>query len=91
MLLAFPMRITAAKIVPPGVEGTMMAFSITMVSMNLSIVRNMLGALLNHTFIHVTHDNIETEYYKLTLVKLVLAFVPFAFIFRLLPKNKDVK
>ena len=88
--MMFTSRIITAKIVPAGIEGTLMSLSGTLVQLGYMTIRNLLGVLINNTFVHITRDSI-TNYYVLVFIKLFGAFIPLTFMMKFLPTNKEVQ
>jgi len=57
--IMMPSRILLAKLTPPGVESSQMAFSATILMFNLFLVRNLVGVFINREFIGVEKENID--------------------------------
>lgn len=78
-----------AKIIPKGIEGTLMAFSTTIVALNQFTIRSILGVIINNNFVNVTTSNLN-DYYVLTLIALFGSFIPFIYMNFLVPKRKEI-
>lgn len=83
-------RIICARLIPPGVEGTMMAFSTTIIGIDMFAIRLVMGLILNQLFVGMNKDNMEEKYRYLTMFKFVGACLPILFIYRLVPTNAEV-
>ena len=90
MMTIIPSFIIMAKIIPPGVEGSMVALTATIINLNQFLIRGSFGALLNDLFVGVTTQHLE-KYPSLAWIYLFGKFFPFFFIFSLIPKNEDVQ
>lgn len=62
MLTLLPSDIIVAKLTPPGIESSMMVLSKTVIIFNQFVLRNIIGALINSTFIGITTSNINEIY-----------------------------
>ena len=90
MMTIIPSFIIMAKIIPPGVEGSMVALTATIINLNQFLIRGSFGALLNDLFVGVTTAHLE-KYPTLAWIYLFGKFFPFFFIFALIPKNEEVQ
>ena len=83
--------VIVSKLVPPGIESTMYSLSVTFIVLNLFVLRAIMGILINHYFVKVTKENIglssgeDDRYIWLKLIAILTPFIPFLFMFRLLP------
>ena len=59
MLTIIPSFIIMAKIIPPGVEGTMSALTATIINLSNFLIRIAFGVFLNDRFVGVTNENME--------------------------------
>lgn len=57
-LTMLPSFIITAQLVTPGVEGTMLSLSTTLVKLNQFTIREMVGVFINDMFVHVTRKNL---------------------------------
>jgi hypothetical protein len=85
-LTIMPSYIIMAKIIPKGIEGTLMAFSTTIVALNQFTIRAILGVIINNSFVNVTTNNLN-DYYILTIIALCGSFIPFTYILCMVPKR----
>jgi hypothetical protein len=90
MMTIIPSFIIMAKIIPPGVEGSMTAVTATIINLNQFLIRGSFGALINDLFVGVTSDHLE-KYPILSWIFLAGKFFPFFFIYKLIPKNEEVQ
>jgi hypothetical protein len=79
-----------ARITPPGIEGTMMAFSTTLIQLNQFTIRNLLGVFINSKFVQVSSDNMD-NYWVLTTIKFIGSLIPLTFMLKILPTNEQIK
>lgn len=80
----------AARLVPPGVDATMMAFSTTLLQLDMFTIRNLLGVFINKKFVGVTYDNLKDKYIYLTMFKTFGACLPLLYIYLLIPTNDQI-
>lgn len=85
-LTIMPSYIIMAKIIPKGIEGTLMAFSSTIVALNQFTIRAILGVIINDSFVNVTTSNLN-DYYILTIIALCGSFIPFTYILCMVPRR----
>lgn len=85
--------VIVSKLVPPGIESTMYSLSVTFIVLNLFVLRAIMGIIINNSFIHVDKDNLKGEgedrYIWLKLIAIFTPFIPFLFMFKLLPTLKE--
>lgn len=85
--------VIVSKLVPPGIESTMYSLSVTFIVMNLFVLRAIMGILINHYFIKVDKENLrgvgEDRYIWLKVIAIFTPFIPFLFMFRMLPTLKQ--
>lgn len=84
-----PSYVIVAKLIPKGIESTMMAVSATIISLNMFTIRASLGVVINETFVHVTQDKFG-DYKLLTVIQLVGSLLPFTYLWCLMPTNEQV-
>ena len=87
-LTIMPSYIIMAKIIPKGIEGTLMAFSTTIVALNQFTIRAILGVIINDSFVNVTTSNLN-DYYILTIIALCGSFIPFTYILCMVPRRQQ--
>jgi hypothetical protein len=78
-----------AKLVPVGIESSMSSIKDSVVLINLFILRNIMGVILNRAFFNVTRDNLEEGYLKLKLISLAGTFTPLLYMWYLIPTNQE--
>ena len=83
----FPSFILISKMVPVGVESSMMSLSVTIILMNQFFLRSVVGLAINGAFIHVTKQNMD-NYLYLKIICAVSALLPFSYMFNLIPSLK---
>ena len=81
--------IIMAKIIPPGIEGTMISITNTIMFLSNLLLRNVLGIFLNDTFAHVTVSKLD-NFSILCLFQLLFRLLPLFYIGLLVPRNKQV-
>ena len=79
--------IIMAKIIPPGIEGTMISITNTLMFLSNLLLRNLFGILVNDIFVHVTVQNLN-NYSILCLFDLLCRFVPLIYIGIMVPRNQ---
>ena len=90
MIMTFiPISIIMAKIIVPGIEGTMSSLQSTIINVSFGMLRAQMGIILNQLFFGIETDNID-QYYKLLAVELVAKMIPFLYIYRLIPTAEEV-
>ena len=82
ILLMVPASIMMAKIIAPGIEGTMFSLVGSILTISIMIMRNLLGVFINR-YIGVTKEKIG-DYYKLLWIELFFKMIPFLYIGRLI-------
>ena len=82
-----PQHILLAKLVRPGTESTMMGLSYAMLLLNHNVLRDMVGAYINETWIHMDKEN-QDVYWKCIMVSTLSCLIPFTYIFCLVPSNE---
>lgn len=88
-LTMMPNHIIISKLIPNGIESTMMAFSSTIIKLNAHVIRNLLGVFINDNFVGVTNKTL-TRYKYLCLISFVLSIFPLIIIKILMPSNKEI-
>lgn len=88
-LTMFPSKIIMARIIAPGVEGTMMSFASIIINLNQFTIRNLIGVFINNTFVHVSNDTMN-DYYILCWIRFGTSFIPLTYMWWLLPTNAEV-
>jgi hypothetical protein len=91
IILQIQIKIMIAQIVPPGVEGTVMAFGSTILGFDMFLIRNLIGVFVNSKFFGVTTENIRDNYVFLTLIKTAGSILPCFFIYAMIPSNEQIK
>lgn len=91
MIFMLHTRIITARMIPPGIEGTMMSFCSTIIHLDLFGLRKLMGLLVNKFIVGITVKNLEEKYIQLTLIKFFGACIPLAFIHLFMPTNKEIK
>lgn len=85
--------VIVSKLVPPGIESTMYSLSVTFIVLNLFVLRAIMGIVINHYFIKVDKENLdgigEDRYVWLKLIAIFTPFIPFLFMFKMLPTLKE--
>ena len=89
MMALVPSFIIMGKIIPPGVEGTMISLTATIININQFLLRQAIGSFINDIFVHVTTENLG-NYYILMIIMLIGKFYPLIFLFQLVPKYDEV-
>jgi hypothetical protein len=84
-----PSFIIMAKVIPPGVEGTMVSLFTTIVNLNQFTIKTALGSYINDRFVGVTNSNIE-KYWVLSIIETVGKLLPLMYIYLLVPTNDEV-
>ena len=82
-----PSYVIVAKLIPKGIESTMMAVSATIISLNMFTIRATIGVFINENFMHVTQDHFG-DYKNLTIIALVGSLLPFTYLTCLMPSNE---
>ena len=82
ILLMVPASIMMAKIIAPGIEGTMFSLTGSIITISIMVLRNMLGVFINR-YIGVTKEKMA-DYYLLLWIELVFKTIPFLYIGRLI-------
>ena len=85
----FPSYVMMARMVPPGVEGTMMAVNNTLVHLNQFTIRNLLGKCINDAFVHVGRNSLH-NYYILPIIAFAGSILPLFYMMRMIPSNQEV-
>lgn len=86
-LTMLPSFIITAQLVSPGVEGTMLSLSTSLIKLNQFTIREMVGILINDLFIHVTRKNL-TDIFYLIEVAFFFSFIPIIFIYFMVPSRE---
>ena len=86
----FPSFIIVSKVVPTGVESSMMSLSITIIYLNQFFLRSAIGLLINSTFVHVTKQNTD-NYLYLKVICATSSLLPLLYMFRLIPTLKEAQ
>ena len=89
ILNLLPAFIIMAKIANPGIEATMVALTNQIIFFTQFGLRNMIGALVNHTFFGVTTSDIA-DYHELIVVEFIFKLLPFLYIGILVPTKKQM-
>lgn len=79
IITIIPCFIIMAKTVPPGVEATMIALTMTIINLNLFLIGTPMGTIINSLFVHVTKEDLS-HYYVLTIILLAFSFYPLCII-----------
>ena len=85
-----PSNIILSKIIPYGVEGTMMSLYGTILTMSMFAVKNWMGIIINDLFINCSKNNLS-NFYKQISVSLFGSFIPFLFIWYMIPKKIQIE
>jgi hypothetical protein len=91
IILQIQIKIIIARIVPPGIEGTIMAFGSTILYLDMRTIRNLFGVFINSNFVGVTAKNITDNYFYLTLINTIGSILPCFFIYAMIPSNEQIK
>ena len=83
-----PSFIITAQLVSPGVEGTMLSLSTSLIKLNQFTIREMVGILINDMFIHVTRKSL-TDIFYLVEVAFFASFIPIVFIYLMVPSRGE--
>ena len=78
ILLLVPATIMMAKIIAPGIEGTMFALTGSLITISIMVLRNIFGVVINR-YIGVTKEHLG-NYYQLLWIELFFKTVPFLYI-----------
>lgn len=89
LLVMLPNFIIMAKIIPPGLEGTMMSLTATVINLNQYILRNAIGVILNDLFVGCSKENLGV-YWVLCAISLGAKLFPFVYISQLVPRMHEV-
>ena len=87
-LVIIPSYIIMAKLIPKGVESSMMSLNTSIVAISQFAIRAWLGVLINDSFVNVTKENMK-NYKYLCLIAALLAIVPLFFIWIMTPTIKE--
>ena len=90
-LTSMPSVILIGKLIPPGIESTIMSLSMIIIGLNQSFLRSSIGYLFNLLFFNVTKDDISERYYLLSIVSFIGTLIPMTYIYCLVPSNKQIK
>lgn len=82
ILLMVPASIIMAKIIAPGIEGTMFSLTGSILTISFMVMRNLLGVFINR-YIGVTKEKMG-DYYILLWIELFFKMMPFFYIGRLI-------
>ena len=80
----FPSFVLVSKMIPPGIESTMMSLSTSIIILNQFLLRQLMGLIINDTFIHVTKKNMD-NYIWLKVVCIVTSCIPLTYMWRMVP------
>jgi len=86
----FVSLIIVSKLTPPGIESTMYSLAVTIIVMNQFVFRIIMGVIINKCFVHVTKENIQTQYIYLKFVTVLTPFIPLIYMWYLIPTSKEV-
>ena len=86
ILTVIPSFIIMAKSIPPGVEGTIVSLTMTIINLNQFILRSFFGTFINDHFVGVTKEHLD-RFYILCLINFAFKWMPLFFIWKLIPKN----
>ena len=89
IMLFIPISIIMAKIIVPGIEGTMHALQSTIIHVSYGMLRQQVGIVINHVFFGICNKTIQF-YYKLLALELLAKLIPFLYIYRLIPSKEEV-
>ena len=78
-----------AKIIPPGIEGTIFALLTGIWNFSDGVISPMMGNFINYKFINVTAKDLS-HYYNLQAIALVFSFTSFLIV-PLIPMHKDIE
>jgi hypothetical protein len=81
-----PSFIIMAKVIPPGIEGTMVSLFTTIINLNQFTIKTAFGTWVNDKFVGITNDNID-KYWILAIIETVGKLVPLLYIYCLVPTN----
>lgn len=86
-LIMYPMFVIMAKVIPKGVESSMMALNTTIMNMSMYIFRSWFGVIINDNFVHVTKKSLD-DYKYLCLIGTLSSIIPLTFIWFMTPTIK---
>ena len=89
-LTMLPSFIITAQLVSPGVEGTMLSLSTSLIKLNQFTIREMVGILINDIWVHVTTKNLSDIFYLIE-ISLVCAFIPIILIYLMVPTREETQ
>ena len=89
-LTMLPSFIITAQLVSPGVEGTMLSLSTSLIKLNQFTIREMVGILINDSLIHVSTKNLGDIFYLIE-ISFFCAFVPIALIYLMVPTKQETQ
>lgn len=90
-LFFFATSLLLAKLIPVGIEATMLSLSMTIFVMNMTIFRPLGGILINKYFFNVERENLATEYIKIKIVSLIGSLSPYLYMYCLIPTNQQAE
>ena len=85
LLVMLPNFIIMAKIIPPGIEGTMMSLTDTIINLGQFTLRQLFGVILNDVFVGCTKEKIDL-FWILCVIQLACKIIPFVYISQLVPR-----
>jgi hypothetical protein len=89
-LTMMPVFIIMAKLIPPGVESSMMALNTTVVNLKSMLISPFMGVFINDYFVHVTKKNMK-DYKWLCLTATIMSVGPLFFVWCMTPTFKELE
>ena len=62
----------------------------TIISMNMFVLRGVIGLLCNKMFFNITRASI-TDFYKLMGIQVVGTFIPLLYMYKMIPSGAEIK
>ena len=90
ILVIYPSIIVISKCTPPGVEGSMVSLTVTIILISYKIFKSMMGVFINSWFVGVSRSDMS-NYQWLPMIQIVSAMFPLILIHYLVPKNEDLE
>lgn len=89
VLTLIPSFVIMAKVIPAGVEGTMVSLFTTIINLNQFTIKSVSGTFINDRFVGLDTSNID-KYWILAIIETVFKVFPIFYIYLLVPKNDEV-
>jgi len=86
----FPSFIFVAQISAPGVESTMSSLGGTIISMNMFVLRGIIGLACNKIFFNITRETI-VDFYKLMGIQVIGTFIPLLYMYKMIPSSAEIR